>query len=233
MNDDFYHSKRWKNLRWSVLRDDGYMCQRCRVKGKFVQAEHVHHIFPIEKYDRYKWDRWNLISLCWQCHAEMHNRFNGELSKTGEILLRATAAKRGIKINVSEQTILVVGLRGHGKSTYVRNHMDENSIGYDMDAIASAFRLRQPHEEYFKPARRMANDFLFGFLAKAHEYCKTVFVIRTAPTIKEVEQINPTKIVFCEKEFNRREMDDRKGAEDRLERLKEHAKRAGTEIEIQ
>ena len=114
--DAFYHDPKWKKLRSSVLREAGYMCQRCLLEGKRSQAEHVHHIFPREKYIEYEFERWNLIALCFRCHNKMHNRFNGNLSRTGEQLMRATGIMQGITVNKKKQTILVVGLRGAGKS---------------------------------------------------------------------------------------------------------------------
>lgn len=231
--DAFYHDPKWKKLRSSVLREAGYMCQRCLLEGKRSQAEHVHHIFPREKYIEYEYERWNLIALCFRCHNKMHNRFNGNLSRTGEQLMRATGMMQGITVNKKKQTILVVGLRGTGKSTYVKRHLDDESLAYDMDAIASAFRLKMPHEEYYKPARRMANDFLSGFMAKAHDYVKTVYIIRTAPTVKECQQINPDKVVFCEHEYNYREMDDRAGAQQKLAELKNFLSSSGTSFEVE
>ena len=50
----------------------------------------------------------------------MHNPFNGELTKDGERLMRETAWKNGVKLNM---ITLVIGLEGSGKSTYVREHM--------------------------------------------------------------------------------------------------------------
>lgn len=232
--DPFYKTNRWEHKRSMVLRRDGYICQVCKVeKKKAVQAKVVHHIFPREDYPQFAFENWNLISLCSQCHDEMHNRFNDKLSKKGQNLLRGTAAVNGIDYSENDQTILVVGLSGCGKSTYCRKHMDDFSLIYDMDAIASAFRLRMPHEEYFKPARNMANDFLFGFIQKAHDYCKNVFIIRTAPKIEEAEQINPTKLVVCKKRHEIREMDDESAALERIELLIEHYKAAGIEVEIQ
>ena len=230
--DEFYHQPKWKSLRKSILVRDKYMCQRCKDKGLMREAEHVHHIFPREQYHEYEYCRWNLISLCYKCHNEMHNRFNGELSQAGLRLLKTTAIMNDIPYDMTNKTILIVGLRGSGKSTYARKHLDDDSLVYDMDAIASAFRLRMPHDEYFKPARKMANDFLGGFLAKAHEYVKTIYIIRTAPTIREFEQINPSKIVFCMKSYEYRDMDDREGAADRIHTLKEYAETQGIEVDV-
>lgn len=140
------------------------------------------------------------------------------------------ALEQGISI-VKELTVLVIGLRGCGKSTYVLNKLDGDSLAYDMDAIASAFRLKKPHEEYYKPARRMANDFLPGFISKVHSYVKKVYVIRTAPTVKEFEMIGPDKLVICRTQYNYREMDDRKAAQERIDTIEEYAKKNNIEIE--
>ncbi len=227
----FYKSNKWVALRNTALIRDKYMCQCCKANNKNVNATCVHHIFPITHYPDYKYDLWNLMSLCDKCHDEMHNHYTGELSKKGMLFLRMTASVRGIEISCKEETILVVGLRGSGKTTYVRNMLDEYSLAYDLDMIAKAFRLNNPQEDYFKPARRMANDFLKGFVIKAHEYAKKIYIIRTAPTIKEYEDINPTKIVFCTKQYQFKEMDERQKAIERLSELGKYVACKAVEVE--
>ena len=229
--DPFYKSKKWEHVRTQALRRDDYMCQCCKANNQMIQAECVHHIFPRDTYSQYQFDLWNLMSLCNECHDEMHNHYTGGLSKKGMLFLRSLASIKGIPISMKENTILVVGLRGCGKSTYCKKHLDEFSLVYDLDAIASAFRLKMPHEEYFRPARKMANDFLKGFLMKAHDYCKRVFIIRTAPSIREVEEIEPDKVVICKKQYVFREMDDRKSALKRIEELELYCLERGIEIE--
>lgn len=229
--DPFYKSKKWEHVRAQALRRDDYMCQCCKANNQMIQAECVHHIFPRDTYSQYQFDLWNLMSLCNECHDEMHNHYTGGLSKKGMLFLRSLASIKGIPISMKENTILVVGLRGCGKSTYCKKHLDEFSLVYDLDAIASAFRLKMPHEEYFRPARKMANDFLKGFLMKAHDYCKRVFIIRTAPSIREVEEIEPDKVVICKKQYVFREMDDRKSALKRIEELELYCLERGIEIE--
>lgn len=194
------------------------------------QAEHVHHIFPRERFPEYQFEPWNLTSLCFKCHNQMHNRFTGELTKTGRILMQSTALQQGIQLQTKPMTILVVGLRGTGKTTYVKEHMTGESLVYDLDAIAGAFRLH--HEEYHKPARKMANDFLNGFVAKAHDYCSTVFIIRTAPRVSEYKMISPNKVVICKTVKEILDMDDREGALKRIEELEKFCEKSGVPVEV-
>ena len=230
--DPFYKTIKWEHIRQQALRRDQYMCQCCKAKGQMIEAVCVHHIFPRDRFPQYEKELWNLMSLCSNCHNEMHNRATNELSEKGMIFMRSLATARGIEISSKEATVLVIGLRGTGKSTYCRAHMDESSLCYDLDAIAGAFRLKQPHEEYYQPARKMANDFLKGFMIKAHDYCKRVYIIRTAPGIKELEEIRPDKVVICTRQYIKRQMEDRTGAEKRIEAVNQYCTERGIELEI-
>ena len=90
VNNNFYKSKTWETVRGSVLRRDGYICQRCKRYGRMRGAAHVHHINPLEYYPEYATARWNLISLCLQCHNSLHDRDTHELTAEGEKLRRKT-----------------------------------------------------------------------------------------------------------------------------------------------
>lgn len=230
--EKFYKTDTWQSLRNRALIRDKYMCQCCKANNKMVNADCVHHIFPIERYPEYADKMWNLMSLCSKCHNEMHNHYTGELSKQGMLFLRSIAAVMNIPVSCKESTTLVIGIRGTGKTTYCKQHMDDNTLVYDLDAIAGAFRLKQPHEEYFKPARRMANDFLKGFLAKAKEYCKKIIIIRTAPTIKEIEDIKPDKLVVCTTVYSSRDMDEKKEALERIDAATKYCMRQHMDVEI-
>lgn len=48
-----------------------------------VGARHVHHIYPFENYPEYALKRWNLISLCQNCHNKMHDRDTHQLTEEG------------------------------------------------------------------------------------------------------------------------------------------------------
>lgn len=95
---------------------------------------------------------------------------------------------------------LVCGLHGTGKSTWVKEHL-KNGLAYDLDAVAAAFRLRAPHEEYHDAARQMANGMLIAFATHARTYSQDVFIIRTAPDSVELEQLSPDRVIICMKQY--------------------------------
>ena len=74
MATGIYADKRWTTLRARILRRDGYLCQQCLRYGKHRAATTVHHCYPAGMYPDLAWERWNLVSLCAQCHDAMHDR---------------------------------------------------------------------------------------------------------------------------------------------------------------
>lgn len=189
----FYNSKRWRRLRGVILRRDGYMDQLELRNGNRVEAETVHHIFPIDKYPQYRWAPWNLIAVSRNTHELLHNRVTGELSALGLRLLEETARKQGIQTST---LTLVVGLPGSGKTTWVQRNLG-GGLAYDLDHLAAAFRLSAPHKERHEAARRMANGMAKAFAQNARRYCGIVYIIRAAPSVEEVEEYEPDRIVIC------------------------------------
>lgn len=93
-----YKGKRWKRLRAAVLRRDGYLCQESLRYGRHIEADTVHHIFPVDKYPEYQWESWNLVSLSGAVHNRMHVRDTQELTDEGRALMERTARRRNIEI---------------------------------------------------------------------------------------------------------------------------------------
>lgn len=85
-----YNKKKWKIKREYILKRDKYMCKECARFGKRVDADTVHHIYPVEFYPQYAMSNWNLISLCNKCHNEMHDRKTHQLTQKGEKLKNKT-----------------------------------------------------------------------------------------------------------------------------------------------
>ena len=84
MATGIYADKRWTTLRARILRRDGYLCQQCLRYGKHRAATTVHHCYPAGMYPDLAWERWNLVSLCTQCHDAMHDRGSDLLTALGE-----------------------------------------------------------------------------------------------------------------------------------------------------
>ena len=189
---DIYHQPRWVKLRAAVLRRDGYQCQVCKRYGKPVEATHVHHIFPVDKYPERRWNPENLLSLCEACHNRMHDRLTGDLSPEGMELMRRHGGEMPVK--APSGITLVMGAPGAGKTTWVRKNLGDG-LCYDLDYLAAAVRLRDVKAEDHQAAVALVNAMLPWFAENARKYAR-VFIIRTAPTPEELAAINPDRAVI-------------------------------------
>ena len=75
----YYGTKEWHNLRQTKLYEQP-LCERCLALGKVTPAHSVHHMCvfgscPTEE-ERWYWflNYNNLISVCQECHNEIHNK---------------------------------------------------------------------------------------------------------------------------------------------------------------
>lgn len=75
----FYNSTLWWNIKSEALRRDNNECQKCKAKGKYSQAQCVHHKKHVKKYPELALELDNLVSLCNVCHNEEHpEKFNNK-----------------------------------------------------------------------------------------------------------------------------------------------------------
>lgn len=92
-----YKTSQWKKVREEVLKMDHYECQRCnhnmfhsKEPKKLTKAVLVHHIYYADKFPEYKYSIFvngnrNLVSLCNDCHEQLHGRkFNPSVQFTTE-----------------------------------------------------------------------------------------------------------------------------------------------------
>lgn len=72
----WYHTARWKALRWSVLLRDGFTCQRCGdlVRDGDTSKLVADHREPHRGDEALFWDENNLQTLCSPCHSGAKQR---------------------------------------------------------------------------------------------------------------------------------------------------------------
>lgn len=229
--DAFYNSKAWKRKREHILRRDKWIDQVLLAEGTTLEADTVHHILPIEMFPQYKLCDWNLISVNERIthRKRLHKSFSGELTKFGKSLMKQTAAANGVKM---QTMTLVIGMPGSGKSTWVRQHIG-SGICYELDAIASAFRLTVPHkEEPHAEARRMAAAMRSAWIIEARKRVSEIFINRTAPDIEELEEIDPDRIIYCWKRMKERPYTfDVNLYQERIDTVLDWAETNGIEVE--
>ena len=113
---------------------------------------------------------------------------------------------------------LVIGLGGTGKSTWVKNHL-KDGLCFDLDALAFALRLDPPDTEKTKrsaAAMACAGEFLASFLDFSSYCSRDFFVIRTAPPLHEIEEIEPDRIVVGQKVYVARRYGGEEAAAQRI-----------------
>ena len=88
----FYKTKRWQRTREAALRKSDYLCQESKQYGKHVQAELIHHIYPLDKYPELAYVHWNLLPVTNAIHNTFHDRDNDEVIGRG--IYRQTKRQR-------------------------------------------------------------------------------------------------------------------------------------------
>ncbi len=213
MSRDFYQKQKWRDKRAHILRRDGYQDQLEKRAGRDVPADMVHHIFPLEKYPEYAYKDWNLISLSDESHRELHTIY-GDLSEAGKMLMNETAKKQGIRLST---LTLIIGLPGTGKTTVAKNNRREGLV-YDLDYIAAAFCLSTPGKDN-NPARKMANSMVKSFAINARKYASRIYIIRTAPSIEELEALEIDRLVICKTMYQEENLSKIENLEDKRQRI--------------
>ena len=82
--EKFYLSEDWKEKRQKVLEFFHFECQECLKKGKYTEADCVHHINEVRHHpelalseyyvDEKGKTQYNLVPLCNTCHNLIHEK---------------------------------------------------------------------------------------------------------------------------------------------------------------
>jgi predicted DNA-binding protein YlxM (UPF0122 family) len=80
VDQDWRHSSEWNQMKEGVRDRDNNTCQICENQDEL----HVHHIVPVSEGGR-KLDPQNLMTLCGNCHREVHSEYyNSDSSSQAE-----------------------------------------------------------------------------------------------------------------------------------------------------
>lgn len=79
--DKIYGTARWKRARQTALIRDHYLCQECFRRGKYIQANIIHHIIPLRDDLSKAFDLDNLETICTSCHNKEHPERSGGQKK--------------------------------------------------------------------------------------------------------------------------------------------------------
>jgi predicted kinase len=122
----FYNSAAWRKARLAYLESVNHICERCGAPAKVVH--HRRYITAENLGDPHvTLDHANLEALCQDCHNKEHHR--GE--KVGRGI---TFDESGNLVSVPD-VFIVVGAPGSGKSSYVREHMEQGDIVFDLNSL--------------------------------------------------------------------------------------------------
>lgn len=144
----FYNGQDWANCKAQVtqerIKDGALYCEHCgevilksfnpnerNNKGAIVYHHKIELTSQNVNNAAISINPENIAILHWQCHNEIHNRFNGRVQK------------------VERKVYLITGAPLSGKSTFVREHIQEGDIVLDIDDIWQALsglpRYKKPN----------------------------------------------------------------------------------------
>lgn len=143
----FYNGDDWANCKAQVtqerLKDDGLFCEHCgglilksfnpkenNNKGAVVFHHKIHLSNQNVNDASIAINPANIAVLHWQCHNEIHNRFNG------------------IAVAVERKVYIITGAPLSGKTTFARERLQEGDLLLDIDDI---WQMVSGQPRYTKP----------------------------------------------------------------------------------
>ena len=91
VQQSFYSSQAWKNLRDAVIKERGGLCEMCRRSGIYKAADLVHHIIPVTAENINDPDITlnprNLMALCKGCHSAIHSSKRYVVDEAGHVVI--------------------------------------------------------------------------------------------------------------------------------------------------
>lgn len=181
---DFYNGEDWQYCKMQVTeerlkRDGALYCEHCgRLLTKsFNPKENNNKRAIVYHHKKYltnfnvndasiSINPNNIAVLCWSCHNIEHNRFNG------------TAANQ-----IEKKVYIITGASCSGKTTFVRERIQEGDIVYDIDdlwqMVSGLPRYTKPNA--LKPIIFNLRNEIKDQIAKGVGYWRNAFIIESLP----------------------------------------------------
>lgn len=178
----FYNGEDWANCKAQVmlerLKDGALFCEHCgkiilksfnpsaRNNRNAVVFHHIQHLTNFNVNDAsVSINPQNIAVLHWQCHNEVHNRFNGTNTQ------------------VEKKVYIITGASCSGKTTFVRERVQEGDVVLDIDDI---WQTVSGQPRYIKPNQlkpiifKMRNE-LKDMIAKGVGTWRNAYIIESLP----------------------------------------------------
>lgn len=178
----FYNGEDWANCKAQVmlerLKDGALFCEHCgkiilksfnpsaRNNRNAVVFHHIQHLTNFNVNDAsVSINPQNIAVLHWQCHNEVHNRFNGTNTQ------------------VEKKVYIITGASCSGKTTFVRERVQEGDVVLDIDDL---WQTVSGQPRYIKPNQlkpiifKMRNE-LKDMIAKGVGTWRNAYIIESLP----------------------------------------------------
>lgn len=197
-----YRSKAWKQTREYIFKKYDGICQKCGAPG-----EEVHHkIFlrPSNIDDpEIVYGEDNLILLCKDCHFKEHEKTNPGFNNSKP----KRVVENGCYFNdegelVSQEVYIVYGAPASGKTTYVKQHMQDGDLVVDLDYIKYALTFRGKGElgDNLMPIAFDVRDMLYEKIEARDVDAKNIWIIASLPRKEERHRLATrlnAKLIHC------------------------------------
>lgn len=172
----FYASARWRNLRMLLITQRFGKCDRCGRDfsddtSKLIAHHKIHLTDETLKDPAVAVDPKNIEIVCQQCHEYCHPE-NGFIKR-------------------QRQVFIIYGSPFSGKTTYVKENMEEGDLVVDLDAIYTAISL-QPlyhHSDLLQKTAFGIRDYLYDHIRIRAGSWRTAWVIAGLPRKDERERL--------------------------------------------
>ena len=199
---DFYRSQAWRKARQAYIDQrmaiDGGLCELCQTE-RGTEGHHKIFLRPENIDDEsITLNPENFQLLCYGCHQLEHEAAR----RTAQLVAKQRDGKKGVLLGGSYYydddgnikpfvAHLVWGPPGAGKTTYVREHMQQGDVVIDLDLIGRALSMADK-TDVPRNVERIAydiRDFLYEKIAARKLDAKEVWVIAGVPKKKQRHEL--------------------------------------------